>query len=928
MAAPAPEIGVFTTDVSLVVRVWDDWLATATGRSADDARGRPLEDVVPELATRGLLRYFHEVLTTGAIQVLAPAFHRHLIPCPPRSPSRRFTEMQQRVTIGPLREGDRIVGTMATIEDVTARMEAERDIAESLTSDDPDVRRRAAEELARLKETDADTVVRPLLAADDWRVRQAGVNGLARIADARFVAALVDTLRDEHRNFSVLSSALKLLSLTDVNVTGPVAALLQHRDTDLRIQAALALGDQQDTAAVPALLEALSDPDANVRFHAIESLGRLRASAAVQPLLDIVESRDFFLAFAAIDALARIDDRNTAPRLVSLLPDAALRAPVIDALGGLGEEDVVAPLIRTLNDVAEDATTIAAALASIHQRSERQYGTGAGVEDVVSADITGSGVRHLLGALGAATPTQIPAVVTVLGWLQSPEVDRALTGLLGDADARVVAVEALARHGRRVVPLLLEQVDADDRATRLASIAALGRVADRRATGALLRALDDDDAEVLVATAGALAKIADPTAFEPLAPLVSHRDSAVRLAAIGALNSIGHPDMPRRIIAMLADADARTRESAVRIAGYFGYRDTSDQLLAAATGDADESVRRAAIEHLPYLDDPRVVQVLATVMQSESARTRVSAVRALARLDDPDATAALRRALEDPDSWARYHAIRGLGERRDAGAAEALVRLADEDRATPVRIAAVEAAGAIGTGMTEHLTRWAGDREHEVAAAALQGLGKAAEEQTLRPLLEALRSEPAARRKAAVGALAAHGSPDAVGALEWTASADPDVELAGAAVEGLAAVASAAGTGVAPAVEALVSLLADLRIRESVLTALARLPTATIPLLQRGLDHGVPAVRLATVEALARARHPQATAVIETALDHRDAEIREAAVLALARIGAADVAPRLSRLAGSDPSKVVRRAAGAALGRIRQASGPRRGPLE
>jgi HEAT repeat protein len=129
-------------------------------------------------------------------------------------------------------------------------------------------------------------------------------------------------------------------------------------------------------------------------------------------------------------------------------------------------------------------------------------------------------------------------------------------------------------------------------------------------------------------------------------------------------------------------------------------------------------------------------------------------------------------------------------------------------------------------------------------------------------------------------------------------------------------------------VEALVSLLADLRIRESVLNALGRLPAGTIPLLQRGLAHGVPAVRLATIEALARLRHPQATAVIEGALEHQDAEIRETAVMALARIGAADVAPRLSRLAGSDPSKSVRRAAGAALGRIRQSSVTRRGPLE
>ena len=926
--ATSPDLGVLTTDASLVVRVWDDWLVEATGRAADEVRGRRLEDVVPDLSARGLLRYFHEVLSSGTIQVLAPAFHHYLIPCPPRSPSARFTRMQQRVTIGPLCEDDRVVGTMATIEDVTARIEAERDIAEALSSTDPDLYRSAAARMATLQDADSHSVVRPLLADDDWRVRQAGVSGLARIADVRFVTSLVDTLRDEHRNFSVLSSALKLLSLTDINVTGPLAALLQHRDTDLRIQAALALGDQQDSAAVPALLEALADSDLNVRFHAIESLGRLRSGAAVQPLVDIVESRDFFLAFAAIDALALINDRSVASRLVALLRDENLQAAIVDALGILGEDDVVAPLIQTLNEAPKDPLAIAVALASIQQRLERQYGAGSQIEDVVRATLDEAGVRHLLTALGSAAPPQRPALVTVLGWLQSLEVDRALTGLLADADAGPLVLEALARHGRRVVPLLVEHLGAEDRATRLAAITAVARVGDRRATEALLRGLDEDDAEILVATAGALAKVADPAAFEPLLALVSHRDAAVRLAAIGALNSIGHPDMPGRVVSMLTDADPRTRESAVRIAGYFGYRETSDRLLAAALGDADDTVRRAAIEHLPYLDDPRVLDVLVRAMQANAPRTRVSAVRALARLDEATATAALRRALDDADSWVRYHAVRGLGERRDAASAEALVRLADGDRAMPVRIAAVEAASAIGSGMADHMTRWALDPVHDVAAAALHGLGRAAEEQTLRPLLEAVRSEAAARRKAAIEALAAHGSAGAVAALEWTASADPEVELARGAVEGLGAVASAGASAPPSAVAALVSLLADSRLREFVLTVIARLPPAAIPLIGLGLTHGLPAVRQAAVEALARMRHPDATTAIESALDHEDAEIREAAVLALARIGASSAADRLRRLAGHDPAKAVRRAAGAALARLHQQPGARRAPLE
>ncbi len=151
---------------------------------------------------------------------------------------------------------------------------------------------------------------------------------------------------------------------------------------------------------MPPLLEALADPDSNVRFHAIESLGRLRASAAVQPLLDIVESRDFFLAFAAIDALALINDRGIAVRLMPLLHDPTLQTPIVDALGSLGDEDVAGPLVQTAQrGPATDSAAVAVALASIHQRADRQYGAGSQVEDVVRATIADAGIRHLLEAL-------------------------------------------------------------------------------------------------------------------------------------------------------------------------------------------------------------------------------------------------------------------------------------------------------------------------------------------------------------------------------------------------------------------------------------------------------------------------------------------------------------------------------------------------
>ena len=66
---------IFTTDSNLIVRSWDEKLASVTGLTADVARGQPLTKLVPDLKTRGALTYFQRVLTQGVIETLEPASH-------------------------------------------------------------------------------------------------------------------------------------------------------------------------------------------------------------------------------------------------------------------------------------------------------------------------------------------------------------------------------------------------------------------------------------------------------------------------------------------------------------------------------------------------------------------------------------------------------------------------------------------------------------------------------------------------------------------------------------------------------------------------------------------------------------------------------------------------------------------------------------
>jgi len=448
---------------------------------------------------------------------------------------------------------------------------------------------------------DASKTLLQALSDDSWRVRREAVDGLIRHGTPEAVTTLLKSLIEEHRDFGVLSSAIEVLSLSQVDVLVPLVRLLKEPDEGLRIQVAQILGQRGDVRAVPGLMEALNDPDPNVRYHAIEALGKLRAGDAVDALVAVVESRDFFLAFPALDALVRIGDTGAATRLVPLLKDDLLRIPTAELLGRLGDDAIIPPLVELLNEPGIPAAPVAHALASLYDRYESLYAEGDHVRDLVRAAIRAPGVQNLLDAVSSAREEGIRPLAVVLGWMEGQAMERALSRLLGHPETRKEVVEAFIRHGRRVTNLLIEQLQAEDIEIRQAAVMALGRIGDPAAVPALTGVLQNEP-ELAILTAGALAKIGDLRPFEALMAMLGHEAAAVRHAVISALNSIGHPDMPDRVLTLLADPDPLVRESAVRIAGYFSYPQCVERFLERSR-DPEENIRRAAVENLPYLDD-------------------------------------------------------------------------------------------------------------------------------------------------------------------------------------------------------------------------------------------------------------------------------------------------------------------------------------
>ncbi|HET9426300.1 MAG TPA: HEAT repeat domain-containing protein [Gemmatimonadaceae bacterium] len=877
--APALSVGVFTTDNALVVRSWDAWMAQSTGLHEAEVVGRALDELFPDIEARGLLARMRRVTQGKGVEVFAPAFHKYLIPCRPRERGSRFEHMRQHVTVSPIRDDGGIHGILVTIQDVTARLDMERELAIELASADEEVRLRAAEKLAE-RDASPSTLV-DALADGSWRVRRAAAHAMAKTSAPEAIATLVEVVRERHQDPAMLNAALSALAESDKpSAVFAVAALLDSEDPNVRIYAALALGMLGDERALPALLSRLADPDLNVRYHAIEALGRIGDRRSASVIADIAETRDFFLSFAALEALAIIGDPSVAGRLVPLLEDPMLVPAIAAALGALASDDAAVPLVKAITKPNAPAAVIAVALWHIHDRLEAQMGEGALVADLTRAAATPDTVTALLRAMPQASVSDLSGIATVLGWLEDSRIDSALAPLLAREGVAETAAVALSRRGAPAAAAIIKfTAEADDSVLRVAA-AALGRIGSPAAVPFLVSLLPRG-AEVAVPAASALAGIGDRRAFEPLLDLLEHRDPSVRHAAVAALNSIGDRGMEQEVRWRLSNERPWVREAAARIAGYFGYPTCLDLMIRCCV-DSDESVRRAAVEHLSSYNDSIAWEAIrATLIGDTSHAVRAAAARALGRSADEASIDALVGATSDPNLWVRYYSIRSLGERKVASEAVAqrLVAAARGDEAPPVRIAALRALTELAVpAAVPVLEETAGDPEVDIAVAAIEGLGRFEAAPSVPVLLRALESREPRRMVAALGALAERGAATEIPRIAGIAETSSHSYVSQAAVAALARLSTS------DAIDALAKLASARRLRPLVIDAIAAMPETALPFLDGGLASEDEQVRAALVDALTRMKRPGAARLIARLLEDPSPMVRRLASHALARV--------------------------------------------
>jgi HEAT repeat protein len=394
------------------------------------------------------------------------------------------------------------------------------------------------------------------------------------------IAEIIDAIYKfwhSYPNAGFIKSIVVAIGQVNSQMSQRLQKALDDSDTDVRGQAAIALGNIGNAQAVDALIAALNGSKSGVRRRAAEALAEIGSSQAVEALISAFnKNQDNYIGEDAAYALGQIVSSEALEAILSILDDERadpyFRASAAEALGNIGSSQAVEALISALED---DTSSL---------RDMVIYALGN----------TGSSqaIEPLILAVSHESSVTRQMAVMALGQIGNSQAVEALISALSDEDISVkgAAAEALERIGSvQAIEALISAFNNEDNwvrkeavgtlgqhdseleevvsslnnhrcsASKGAVVRAIGRLGNSQSFGALSKALKDSDHYVRSQAVLALAEIGSPLGIQALSTALQDSAHDIRLQAALSLAEMGSPLGMKFLSKALQDSDRDIR---------------------------------------------------------------------------------------------------------------------------------------------------------------------------------------------------------------------------------------------------------------------------------------------------------------------------------------------------------------------------------
>lgn len=219
---------------------------------------------------------------------------------------------------------------------------------EGLRSDDCDLRRESAEDLGYSEIDESALELVKYLADEDKGVRDAVANSLKKLNYQPVAYELVEYLKNQQ--IDIRNYASDILTSMQEKAVPALLKMLNDPDHDARKFSADILGLIKTNESLPQLIIHLDDSDPNVAVSAIEALGNLGYQEAIEPLIQKAH-RDPEMMAMVLDALGKISSDKVNSLILESLDneDAITVFSAVETIGRIGNLSHLPLLFQQLN---------------------------------------------------------------------------------------------------------------------------------------------------------------------------------------------------------------------------------------------------------------------------------------------------------------------------------------------------------------------------------------------------------------------------------------------------------------------------------------------------------------------------------------------------------------------------------------------------